>query len=126
MDPFWGVCSGPDVRFGRWDRDAFFLSGEREIDALMASLEPLGMPALRERALDFGCGVGRLTRALATRFDHVYGVDVSQPMIALAQQLNEDCAGCQFITNTESRLASVPDAHVDLVYSRIVLQLGGR
>lgn len=127
MDPFWGVHSTPEGQFGQWDREEFFQTGETEIAALMASLETLGRPGRRERALDFGCGVGRLTRALGSRFDHVYGVDVSAPMVELAKELNADLPSCEFILNTEHTLAFVPDEHVDLVYTRIVLQhLGSR
>lgn len=127
MDPFWGVHSTPQGQFGRWDREEFFRTGEHEVAALMASLESLGRPVRREQALDFGCGVGRLTRALGARFDHVYGVDVSAPMVELAQELNAHVPGCEFITNTEAALPFVPDGHVDLVYTRIVLQhLGSR
>jgi SAM-dependent methyltransferase len=34
--------------------------------------------------LDFGCGLGRVTRYL-TGYSHVYGVDVSQRMLTLAR-----------------------------------------
>ena len=43
----------------------------------------------RDRALDFGCGVGRLTRALGTRFESALGVDISAGMIEQARRLNE-------------------------------------
>ena len=35
----------------------------------------------RRAALDYGCGVGRLTLPLAERCEHVYGVDVSPSML---------------------------------------------
>src|ERR1051326_2374846 len=38
-------------------------------------------------AVDFGCGVGRLTRALAKRAKRVVGVDVSPTMLSLAPKL---------------------------------------
>jgi SAM-dependent methyltransferase len=42
----------------------------------------------RRRALDFGCGAGRLTQPLADRFDHAVGVDIAPSMIARAKGLN--------------------------------------
>ena len=46
---------------------------------------PGGSPAARRSALDFGCGIGRLSQALAEHFDQVYGVDISPKMIELAR-----------------------------------------
>lgn len=43
------------------------------------------LPARRGRALDVGCGCGHLARELAERFDEVVGVDVSEPMLAIAR-----------------------------------------
>ena len=54
----------------------------------------LGMVGLSigsgEAVVDVGCGVGRLTRALAARAGHVYGLDVSREMLALAEEHNPD------------------------------------
>jgi SAM-dependent methyltransferase len=126
MDPLWGVLSLAEGRFGAWDREKFFETGEREIAALMQAIEPLNRPARRSLALDFGCGVGRLTRALRTRFERAYGVDISAPMIEQAKELNADIPGCEFITNEQERLP-FPNRHFDLIYTRIVLQhLGSR
>ena len=47
-----------------------------------------GLPRARALALDFGCGAGRLSRALAAHFEHVVGVDVSASMIETARALN--------------------------------------
>ena len=50
---------------------------------------PSRPPGARDRALDFGCGVGRLTRALGDRFDAVVGVDISAGMVEQARRLND-------------------------------------
>ena len=63
LDPYWAICTTPGKRFGGWDTDEFFATGEREIGAVLAEAEPLGVPGARGEALDFGCGLGRLTRA---------------------------------------------------------------
>ena len=63
--------------------DRFFATGEDDV----AFLFDLVGPVQPEVALDFGCGVGRLTRALAKRATHVIGVDVSPTMLALAPKL---------------------------------------
>jgi SAM-dependent methyltransferase len=122
LDPCWAILAYPDRRFGRWDLDEFFRSGEVEIGRLTADMQRLGYPAKRERALDFGCGVGRLTRALAPHFRHCYGVDVSAPMIAAAKKLNAAFPNCEFVLNSNPNLRMFPHGHFDLIYSVLVLQ----
>jgi len=78
LDPYWAILAYPERRFGRWDLDEFFRTGAEEIARLEAEMQRLGRPARRERALDFGCGVGRLTQALAPHFERVVGVDVGK------------------------------------------------
>lgn len=120
--PVLGVLSHPERWFGRWDADGFFATGELEIAQLMRRADSLGLPGRRVRALDFGSGLGRLTRALAGRFDQAYGVDVSHEMVARARALTADVPGCRFVTNGTEDLRGFPDEHFDLIYTRIVLQ----
>lgn len=122
LDPCWAILAWPTRRFGRWDLDEFFRSGEVEIARLTVDMQHLGYPARRERALDFGCGVGRVTRALAPHFRHCYGVDVSAPMIAAARKLNAAFSNCEFVLNGDPDLRMFPDGHFDLIYSVLVLQ----
>lgn len=103
---------------GGWDEAEFFATGEREIAHVLGRLDELGIERPTGRALDFGCGVGRLTLALADRFDHVDGVDISPEMIALA----EGHPGCEFHVNDEPDLALFADDTFDFVYSFIALQ----
>lgn len=48
---------------------------------VMASLPDHG-----RRALDVGCGSGRFTVLLAQHFDHVIGLDISEPLIEIARR----------------------------------------
>ena len=48
------------------------------------------MPVDNQSALDFGCGVGRLSHALADLFLNVTGIDVSPTMVAKANELNNN------------------------------------
>jgi SAM-dependent methyltransferase len=122
LDPLWSILSVPTRKFSRWDLDEFFATGVREVSQLLVDAMAIGYPAKGTRVLDFGCGVGRVTRALAPQFDECYGVDVSGRMISLARQFNSNVANCRFFVNTSSRLELFPNDHFDLVYSNIVLQ----
>jgi SAM-dependent methyltransferase len=121
-DPLWAVLSTPGKRGRRWAVEEFFATGEREIAGHLGEVATLGLPRGHRLALDFGCGVGRLTRALAARFEHVIGIDVSPSMIATARTLNRDVANAEFRENVSPRLEGIADASVDFVYSGMTLQ----
>jgi SAM-dependent methyltransferase len=121
-DPLWAVLTEPSRRHGGWDVDEFLRTGHEEIDKLLARGRELGVPAELGRALDFGCGAGRLTRALAGRFRFCVGVDISEGMVAEARRLNAGRARCAFVVNEAAHLRRFPDASFDLVYSTLVLQ----
>jgi len=105
-----------------WDETEFFATGEAEISEVMAYTRGLGLNAETGRALDFGCGVGRLTRALGTHFEEVVGVDISAPMVDRARALNCDYASCRFVVNTRPDLEGFDSESFDFVYSNITLQ----
>ena len=122
MDPLWAVLTCKGTRGGRWDTRAFFATGELEIAGLMALAERLHRPARRDNALDFGCGVGRLTQALADHFGAVIGVDIAESMLAEAQRHNTKAERCVFVHNDRPDLRLFPDERFDLVYTSLVLQ----
>jgi SAM-dependent methyltransferase len=121
-DPLWAILTDPQMKNRRWDPDAFFESGRRDITTLMRYAASLGVEFGRRRALDFGCGVGRLTRALAGHFEQVYGVDISPSMVALAREYNAHISNCTFIENDDADFRALPAGDFDLIYSFITLQ----
>lgn len=123
LDPLWSILSEPSKQFSRWQLEEFFATGEREIADLLQHARAQGHAARSDsRVLDFGCGVGRLTRALAARFSEAVGVDISDRMIDRARVLNADIPNCHFVINVSQTLSIFPDNHFELVYSSIVLQ----
>src|SRR5438270_11146128 len=87
-DPMWAVRMAPDKQGGRWTPEEFFAAGEAEIATVLGHVNRLGRaPDFSGAALDFGCGVGRLTQALAGRFSVTYGVDISSAMVKRASDL---------------------------------------
>ena len=76
-DPLWAVSVAPGTRGGRWDVEEFFATGRREVDAALGRAAEFGLRPRRGRALDFGCGVGRLSAALARHADELVVVDIA-------------------------------------------------
>lgn len=74
------------------------------------------------RALDFGCGVGRLTQVLVTRFDHCDGVDIAASMIAEARRINRFGERVDYHVNARPDLSLFESGSLDFVLSFIVLQ----
>jgi SAM-dependent methyltransferase len=121
-DPYWAIISRPDRRGNRWDLDEFLRTGIDEIDSLFAWLQELDVVARRGRALDFGCGVGRLTQALARSFEECDGVDIAPSMIERAHELNRFGDRCRYHVNDRDDLKLFDDGVFDVIYSDIVLQ----
>jgi SAM-dependent methyltransferase len=120
LDPYWAILSEPGTKFGHWDLAEFLATGQCEIAALMAEATRFALPKLRSRALDFGCGVGRLTLALSEYFEEAVGIDISEPMICRAAQISNR-PNCRFVQNDQPALP-FPSDEFDLIYSAIVLQ----
>lgn len=98
--------------------ETFAAGGERDLEAKILD----GLPVSREwRALEIGCGMGRLLRPLSERVASVVGVDLSETMIARAR---EYCAGRPNVElhRTDGTLAFLPDESFDFVFSYIVFQ----
>jgi SAM-dependent methyltransferase len=121
-DPFWAVLTDPGKRGGRWSQQEFFESGAQEVAAVLQRAAALGLDVPRDRALDFGCGAGRLTQALADHFASADGVDVAPSMVRLARRLNRHGARCRYHLNHAADLALFRDACFSFVYSVLVLQ----
>lgn len=73
-------------------------------------------------ALDFGCGIGRLTQALAEGFERVVGVDIAPAMIEKAREANRFKEKCEYVVNSRDDLRMFGNGSFDFVISRIVLQ----
>jgi SAM-dependent methyltransferase len=121
-DPLWAVLIRPGTRHGGWDPDEFLATGRAEVGTALDRLDELGVLPRLGRVLDFGCGAGRASQALAERADAVTGVDVSEPMLAAARRLDRSDGRCEFVLNERPDLSVFADASFDLVYSSLVLQ----
>lgn len=131
-DPRWAALTVPAKRHGSWDDDEFYDTGVAEVQAVLKRLDDVvrrtGIHVTPDgdggRALDFGCGVGRLTLALADRFERCDGVDIAPSMIEGARAFasgHPHGGRCSFHL-IEDDLSEFGDGSFDLVYSTHVLQ----
>lgn len=122
QDPLWAILTEPGKEGNRWNEAEFFASGRAAVEADLAYVRR-HIPSLATgRALDFGCGVGRLTQALADHFKHVTGLDIAAPMLEHARRFNRHGERVEYVLNTRDDLSVFPTGHFDFVYSLITLQ----
>ena len=74
VDPLWAILTAPQIG-NKWGVEEFFKTGVHEIEEILRHIDSLGFPLKRRNALDFGCGVGRLTQAMAMHFSQCCGID---------------------------------------------------
>ena len=122
QNPYRGVLGVDSVRMADpVVRSDFFRSGEWDVRRALKALEFIapGFSISDADVLDFGCGVGRLMAAFASRCRTVTGVDVSPTMIGEAARNLASHANVSFFAD----LNEIPEAYrYDLVHSHIVLQ----
>lgn len=114
------------VAFGGRDQD------EKGFDATAAPLLPMIERELKRfprdanrrawRALEIGCGPGRLMKPLARHFGEIHGVDVSDEMIRLARERLAGIPHAHVHSTNGASLALFADESFDFVYSYAVFQ----
>jgi len=119
-DAMWTVLSDPDKAGGKWDPAEFFATGASIVDRLQ-EFETRGFRIARGVAVDFGSGLGRVSRWLATMFSHVVGVDISPTMLELAEAHNAGRPPITFVQGNETGIP-LATASADFIHSIIALQ----
>lgn len=116
-NPFWAILTGEHD-------EEFFQTGINEVDSVMGYIDSLclGKKLSMGTALDFGCGVGRLTQPLSRYFQEAYGVDIAPNYIALAEKYNKYPNKCKYRLNKRDDLEIFENNTFNLIYSNIVLQ----
>ena len=110
------------VAFGRRDQgdEEFLATAKALAGELAGELKRLpDTPRTLRRALEIGCGPGRLLRPMSQYFGQIYGVDVSDSMIAIAQEKLHDVPNA---FPMRSAAATIHKRHFDFVYSYAVFQ----
>lgn len=116
-DPMGAVLTGSG-----WDEASFYETGLKDVDALVSEISALDLGVHFGAALDFGCGMGRLSFGLSRHFDRVMGVDISSKMLDLAATNERAPENVEFHLNEGKRLEGIQTDSYDFVLSLIVLQ----
>jgi SAM-dependent methyltransferase len=113
--PYWGVLTHADYRTENLtpaNLEAFYASGAEYIGDIARRLKAATGHAPTGRALDFGCGTGRLAEAMAAHAHPVTGYDISPGMLEQARNRG----------GRASYTDVLPDGPFDWINSFIVFQ----
>ena len=103
-----------------FDRD-----GARDVEQIVTcdlSLLTQGKDPKHLKILELGCGIGRMTRHLASVFGEVHATDVSGEMIHRAQERLTGISNATLYETNGYNLAELPDDHFDIVLSAFVFR----
>lgn len=113
------------VAFGRRQQsgEEFFDTAQEQVNGFRREMRRLapGNPRAR-RALEIGCGPGRLLKPMSAFFGEIHGIDVSDEMIRLAAQNLAGVPHAHVRHAPDSNLAAFADDSFDFVYSYAVFQ----
>jgi SAM-dependent methyltransferase len=114
------------VAFGRRDQgeDEFYDTARdlaRGLELELRRLPPAAGPRTR-RALEIGCGPGRLMRPLSRHVGEIHGVDVSDEMVRLARERLRGIPHAHVHATGGADLALFASESFDFVYSYAVFQ----
>lgn len=115
-EPYYGVLTADRFKrdqLNEVSRNEFFETGRGAIRTYRQKMEELFGPFHPRSALDFGCGVGRLTVPLVEQTGRAIGVDISPGMLAEARQ---------YVVPGLSFQDTIPGEEFDWIVSIIVLQ----
>jgi len=112
--PYWGVLTHPDFRTENLtpaNIEAFYESGAQYIGEIVGQFERLTGTRPSGKALDFGCGTGRLTEAMSA-YASTIGYDISPGMLEKARRRQ----------GKGVYVDALPDGPFDWINTFIVLQ----
>jgi cyclopropane fatty-acyl-phospholipid synthase-like methyltransferase len=124
--PYWAILTQNQYYLTHFNdhRAEFYASGAYAAEIFLAALRRNQInPKQLQSCLDYGCGVGRVTKFLAKQFPSVIGVDISQNFLDKAKETIDN----EKITNVSFMLCDRPQyletlRSVDAIFSIITLQ----
>lgn len=116
-DPYWYVSSYGQYGASR-NLDEFWASGRSIWSDIKNATGYKPRPG--DSVAEIGCGVGRLTRAIAPEVGRVISLDVSEKMLSIARQAN--LPNVEFRAAQGFSLPGIPDKSIDLALGYCVFQ----
>jgi SAM-dependent methyltransferase len=124
-EPFWSVLSSDDYRgeLSLPEKERFYLSGKKVVDDFKYLLDCRSIALSKEsKVLELGCGVGRITKALASDFRNVTAVDISPGNLRIAKMELSSLPNVDFVlADALTSLERIP-IDFDVFLSVITLQ----
>jgi SAM-dependent methyltransferase len=117
-DAFYFVDNTLDYRSP--DVERFWADGEQTIGKILSLLGVELRPT--DSVVEIGCGVGRLTRAIAARSADVRALDISERMLELAREHNPALGNVVWILGDGSSLAPIESESATACISHVVFQ----
>jgi 2-polyprenyl-3-methyl-5-hydroxy-6-metoxy-1,4-benzoquinol methylase len=108
-----------------WSDEEFFASGESAVrEQILNDMINIcqGSDPKQMRIIEIGCGAGRITRALASRFGEVHAVDISREMVDQARRALANSPNAFVYQNNGMDLSVLPPGPYDFAFSMIVFQ----
>ena len=103
--------------------EEFDATAAETLPAIVSELGRLPLPECRPlRALEIGCGPGRLMLPLSQTFGEIHGVDISDEMIAIARRRLAHVPHAHLHVNEGADLPAFEEGYFDAVYSYAVFQ----
>jgi ubiquinone/menaquinone biosynthesis C-methylase UbiE len=127
MRRFWNARAREDAfyfvdtrqRYRARDRGRFWEAADL-VEFMLSELEVELCP--RDTVLEIGCGIGRITRALAGRCAEVIALDISDEMLRRARELNPQLENVRWVQGNGETLAGIESETIDACMSVVVLQ----
>ena len=129
MEQFWDERAAEDalyyvdnrLKFGQPHvEERFWAEGQNDLDLLLDTAGARVEPG--DELVEIGCGVGRLTRVLASRAAHVRAIDVSSEMLQRARELNPGLENVEWIHGDGISLGQIETESADGCVSHVVFQ----
>ncbi len=125
-EPLWSVLSTPEFKKANLNDERIAelrQSGQREASLVSVFENRLGIPLPKGVCVELGCGVGRITRFLAERFDKVIALDISPGNLAMCEEYMRSSGAHNVETRLMSSLSDFDGLpEFDFLFSVITIQ----
>ena len=123
--PHHSVMTAPQYRPDNIEKslEDFWRSGAAELETIDFHLRQLGFGELHQKiCVEYGCGLGRVTMPLATRFATVHAYDISSTHLAAARERANALGQTNVRFHERGNGLLSPLEPCDFFYSRLVFQ----